>query len=121
MNLLPASVDLVDSVDLSQASDLSTSLVPRTLRAITTQGGQSGLVPSADAFAWPSSTRRSEANFIDGTPVEDSDSDETVYSSAEYVSGWSGSNSVERMAIAQYLANAAGPAVWSGRLINLYA
>lgn len=117
MKLLPASVDPVDP----QASDVSTSLVPLTQRAITTRGGQTGLVPSADNFAWSSSTRRSEANVIDATPVEDSDSDETGVLGAEYVSAWTGSISVERTAIAHYLFYAAGLAGWSGRLINVYA
>lgn len=122
MKLLPASVDPVDP----QASDVSTSLastslVPLTQRAISTRAGQVDLVPSAAAFAWSSSTRRGGANVIYGTPVEDSDSDETGALVGEYVSAWAGSNSVERAAIAHYLFYAAGRAGWSWRLISVYA
>lgn len=117
MKLLPASVDPVDP----PASDVSTSLVPLTQRAITTRGGQTGLVPSVDAFAWSSSTRQGGANVIYGMPVEDSDSDEIEILSGEYVSGWAGSNSAERTAIAHYLFYAAGSAGWIWRLINVYA
>jgi hypothetical protein len=117
MKLLPASVDPVDP----QASDVSTSPVPLTQRAITTRDSQVDLVPSADAFAWSSSTRRSGTNVIYGTPVEDSDSNETGALVAEYVSAWAGSNSVERAAIAHYLFYAAGRAGWSRWLINVYA
>jgi hypothetical protein len=118
MKLLPASVNPVDPL---QAPDVSTSLVPLTQRAITTRAGQISLVPSADAFAWSSSTRRGGANFIYGTPVEDSQSDETGPSDAEYVSGWAWNRPVESTAVAHYLSYAAGPAAWSGRLIDLYA
>jgi hypothetical protein len=117
MKLLPASVNPVDP---SQASDVSTSLVPLTQRAITTRAGQISLVPSADAFAWSSSTRRG-ASVIYGTPVEDTQGDETGNSRGEYVSGWHWSRPVESTAIAQYLAYAAGSARWSGRLIDMYA
>jgi hypothetical protein len=117
MKLLPASVDPVDP----QASDVSTSLVPLTQRAITTRDGQVDLVPSADAFAWSSSTRWGGANVIYGTPVEDSDSDATGALVAEYVSAWAGSNSVERTAVAHYLFYAAGRAGWNWRLISVYA
>jgi hypothetical protein len=116
--LLPASVNPVDP---TQGPDVSTSLVPLTQRAITPRGSQISLVPSAATFAWSSSTRRNGANRIDGTPVEDSESDETAGSGWEYVSGWDWSHSVERTAVAHYLAYAAGAAGWSGRLINLYA
>jgi hypothetical protein len=118
IKLLPASVNPVDP---SQAHDVSTSLVPPTQRAITTRAGQISLVPSADAFAWSSSTRRGGPTRISGTPVEDSQSDETGRSGWEYVSGWASNNSVERTAIAHYLSYAAGPASWSARLIDLYA
>lgn len=118
IKLLPASVNPADP---SQAPDVSTSLVPLTQRAISTRADQISLVPSADAFAWSSSTRRGEANFIDGTLVEDSQSDETAHSAWEYVSGWAWSRAVESMAVAHYLSYAAGPAAWSGQLIDLYA
>jgi hypothetical protein len=118
IKLLPASVNLVDE---SQASDASTSLAPLTQRAITTRAGKIGLVPSADAFAWSSSTRRSKANRIDGIPVEDSQSDQKGPSAWEDLSGWSWSPPVESTAIAHYLFYAAAFGSWSGRLINLYA
>ena len=118
IKLLPASVNAVNP---SQAPDVSTSLVPLTQGAIATRAGQIGLVPSADAFTGSSSTRRSGANVIYGTPVEESDSDETGVLIGEYVSGWAGSTSVERAAIAHYLFYAAGPAGWSWRLISVYA
>ena len=113
MKLLPAAVN---PVDLSP--DVSTSLVPLTQRAVTTQAGKNGLAPSADTFAWSSSTPRDQSNWIDGTPVEDSQSEETA---SEYVSGLAWSRPVESTAIAHYLFYAAAPAVWSGRLINVYA
>ncbi len=118
IKLLPASVNPVDP---SQAPDVSTSLVPLTQGAITARAGQIRLVPSADAFAWSSSTRRGGTNRIDGTPVEDSQSDETGRSDWEYVSGWAWSLPVESTAVAHYLSYAAGAASWNGRLINLYA
>jgi hypothetical protein len=120
IKLLPASVNPLDP---SQASEASTSLVPLTQRAIATRAGQISLVPSADAFAWSSSTRRGEANRIDGTPVEneDSPSDETGRSGWEYVSGWAWSRLVESTAVSHYLSYATSPAGWSGRLIDLYA
>jgi hypothetical protein len=115
IKLLPASVNPVDP------PDVSTSLVPLTHRAITTRAGQITLVPSADAFAWSSSTRRGGTNLIYGTPVEDSQSDETGRSGWEYVSRWARSHSVGRTAIAHYLFYAASPAGWSGQLIDVYA
>ncbi|MFZ0953178.1 MAG: hypothetical protein WAN17_12985 [Candidatus Sulfotelmatobacter sp.] len=118
IKLLPASVNPIDS---SQASDGSTSLVPLIQRAITTRASQISLVPSVDAFAWSSSTRRGEVNLIYGTPVEDSQSDETGRWGGEYVSGWAWSRPVESTAIAHYLSYAANPGGWSGRLIDLYA
>jgi hypothetical protein len=131
MKLLPASVGPVDP---SPASDVSTSLVPLAQRVIATQAaagvgmmrwlqsGQISPAPSADDFAWSSSTRRGAADFIDGTPVEDSQSDETAGSGWEYLSaGWAWSHSLQRAAIAHYLSYAAGSAGWSGRFINLYA
>jgi hypothetical protein len=122
IKLLPASVNpvgLPQEADVS--TDVSTSLVPLSQRAIATQGGKIRLVPSADTFAWSSSTRRGEANLIYGTPVEDSGSDETGRSGGEYVSGWAWGHSVESRAVTHYLFYAASFAGWSGRLINLYA
>ena len=115
IKLLPASVNPVDP------PDVSTSLVPLTQRAITTRAAQISLVPSTDTFAWSSSTRRGVANRIYGTIVEDSQSDETGRSGWEYVSGWAWSRPVALTAVAHYLSYAAGPAGWSGRLIDLYA
>lgn len=117
IKLLPASVNPVPS----QPPDASTSLVPLTQRAIATQSSQISLVPSADAFSWSSSTRRTEANFIYGTPVEDSQSDEAGHSAWEYVSGLAWSRSLESTAVAHYLSYAAIPAAWRGWLIDLYA
>jgi hypothetical protein len=116
IKLLPASVG---PVDLSQASDVSTSLTPLTPTAISARAGQTGLVP-VDTFAWSSSTRRSESNLIYGTPVEDSQSDETGSAGGEYVSGW-WSRPLESTAAASYLFYAAGPASWSGQFIDVYA
>ena len=116
IKLLPASVNSV----YPQAPDVSTSLVPLTERAITTQTGQTSLVPSADKFFWSSSTRPNQANWIDGIPVEDSHRDETV-SACEYLSGWASRRPVESTAIAEYLFYAAAPAGWSGRLLDVYA
>ena len=117
IKLLPASVN---SVDASQALDVSTSLVPLTQRAIATRAGQISLVPSADTFSSSSSRRPNRANWIDAIPVEDSQNDATV-SASEYVSGWAGSRPVESTAIASYLFYAAARAGWSGQLINVYA
>jgi len=117
MKLLPA----VNPVDPLQASDVSSSIVALTQRAITVRAGQTSLVPTADAFAWSSSTRRGEANRIDGTPVEDSQSDQTEPSGQQYVSGWAWSPPVENTAIAYYLSYAAGPAGWNSRLVDVYA
>jgi hypothetical protein len=117
IKLLPASANPVDP---SHAPDVSTSLVPLTQRAITTRAGQISLVPSSDAFAWSSSTRRGEANRIDGTPVEDSQSDETGRSGWESFSGWAWIRPIET-AIAHYLSHAASSAGWSGGLIDVYA
>jgi hypothetical protein len=118
IKLLPASVNPVDP---SPAPDVSTSLVPLTQRAIATRAGQINLVPSADSFAWSSSTRRGEANRISGTLVEDSQSDETGGSGWEYVSGWAWNRLAESTAVLHYLSYAAAPTSWSGRLIDLYA
>jgi hypothetical protein len=118
IKLLPA---WVNPLDPSQAPDLSTSLAPLTQRAITTQASQISLVPSADVFAWSSSTRRGETNLIYGTPVEDSQNDQTGHSAWEYVSGLVWSRPIESTAVAHYLFYAAGDAAWSGRLIDLYA
>ena len=73
IKLLPASVNAVDP---SQATDVSTGLVPLSQGAITMRASQISLIPSAGTFVWSSSTRRREANFIYGTTVEDSQSDE---------------------------------------------
>jgi hypothetical protein len=118
IKLLPASVNPLDP---AHATDVSTGLVPLTQRAITTRAGQIALVPSGDAFAWSSSTRRGESNRIDGIPVEDSPSDETNDSGGEYVSGWAWSRPVENTAIIHYLSYAAGTVRRSGRLLDLYA
>lgn len=111
----------VNPVDPPQAPDVSTSLVPLTQRAITTRARQNSLVPSADAFAWSSSTLRGVANRIYGTPVDDSQSDGTGRSGWGYLSGWAWSHSVERTALAHYVFYMASPASWSGRLIDVYA
>ena len=57
---------------------------------VATQSSQNRLVPSGDTFSWSRSTRRNEANWIDGTFVEDSRGDAAT-SAGEYVSGlaWS--------------------------------
>jgi hypothetical protein len=117
IKLLPASVN---SVDPSAASDVSTSLVPLTQRALATRSSQISLVPS-DSFAWSSSARPGASNLIYGTPVEDSQSDDTGTSRGEYVDGWAGSRPVESTATAHYLFYAAAPAGWNGRLIDVYA
>jgi len=114
IKLLLASVNPVDP------PDVSTSLVPLTQRAITTRSGQTSIVPSAGAFTWWSSTRDA-ANRLYGTPVEDSQGNDTGRSGWGYLSGWAWSHSVERTAVAHYLFYAAGPSSWSGRLIDLYA
>jgi hypothetical protein len=118
IKLLPASVN---SIDPSQAPDVSIGLVPLTQRAITTQAGQISLVPSADTFSWSSATSLERAKWIDGTPVEDSQSDETSSPAGEYVSGWAWSGPVESTAIATYRFYAAAAAGWSGQLIDVYA
>jgi hypothetical protein len=118
IKLLPASVNPVDP---SPAPEVSTSLVPLTQRAITTQAGQISLVPSADTFAWSSSTHRGGTNRIDATFVEDSQSDGTGPSAWEYVSGWAWSLPVESTAVAHYLFYASDTTGWLGQLINLYA
>ena len=118
IKLLPASSNPVEP---SQPSDVSTSLVPLTPTAIATRAGQISLVPSSDAFSWSSSARRGEPNRIDGTPVDDFQSDDAGHSGGEYVSGWAWSRPIEITAIAHYLSYAAGLAGWSGRLINVYA
>jgi hypothetical protein len=118
IKLLPASVNPVDP---SQVPDVSNSLVPLAQRAITTPADQISLVPSDDAFAWSSWTHQSGVNCINGTPVDDSQSDEAGLSGWEYVSGWAWSRPVELTAIAHYLSYAAGPANGRGRLIDLYA
>jgi hypothetical protein len=118
IKLLPAPVN---PADLSQAPDLSNSLVPLTQRAIITGAGQINLVPSSDAFAWSSSPRQGGAICIDGTPVDDSQSDATGRSDWEYVSGWAWSSPAQRMAADQYLSYATGPVGWKGQLIDLYA
>ena|ERR1700685_1787416 len=118
IKLLPASVNAVDS---SQTSAVSTSLVPLTPRAITRRAGQIALVPSPDAFAWSSSSRRGATNRIYGTIVEDFTSDQTGVSDSEYVSGWFWSASHARTALDHYLFYAANPTIWRGRSVDLYA
>jgi|SRR5579863_1320127 len=118
IKLLSASVNPVDP---SAALDASTSLVPLTPRALTTQTGQISLGPPADIFAGSSSARRGGANLIYGTAVEDSQSDEMGSSGWEYLSGWAWGRSVERTAVAHYLSYATGPAGWTGHLIDLFA
>src|SRR5271170_6959741 len=116
IKLLPASVNPVDP------PDVSTSLVPLTSRALAMRAGQTTVVPSADTFAWSSSsTRQRGPNSIDATPVEDSQSDATAGSGWESLSGWAWSHSVGLTAIAHYLFYAASPASWSGQLIDVYA
>ncbi|MGA9355871.1 MAG: hypothetical protein WBV46_19450 [Terriglobales bacterium] len=117
INLLLASVNPVDP---SQASDVSSSLAPRTPKAVTTQAGQSSLAPSGDTFSRSPSTPQGEANWIDGTFVDDSQSDATA-SAGEYVSGLAWSRPVASTAIAHYLFYSAAPSGWSGRLIDVYA
>jgi hypothetical protein len=118
MKLLPASVN-PDGVSL--VSDVSNSLVPLAQRAITTRAGEISLLPSADAFTPSSRTRRGGVNWINATPVEDSQTDETRLSLSEYVSGSAWSSTVERTAVATYLFYAAGFANLKARLISLYA
>lgn len=118
IKLLPASVNPVPP---SQATDVSTSLVPLTQRALITRADQTSLAAPAAVFAWSSSSRRGETNRIDATPVDDSQSDDTGHSGVEYVSGWAWSRPIESTAIAHYLSYAGGPARWNGWLINVYA
>ena len=118
IKLLPASVNPIDP---SGPSDVSTSLVPLTPRALATRASQINLVPSPDTFAWSSSTRPAGPNRISGTLVENSQSDETATSGQEYVTGSPWSRPIESTAAAQYLFYAAAPTGWTGPLINLYA
>lgn len=122
IKLLPASVNPVGPLP---APDVSTSLVPLADRTITARAGQTGLIPTSDAFAWSSLPHRAEPNRIEATFAEDSQADsqtdETGPSPWEYVSGWAFSRPVEITAVAHYLSYAAGLAGWNGRLINLYA
>jgi hypothetical protein len=118
MKLLPAAVD---SLDPSQIPDVSNSLVPVAQGEITMRPGQTGVAPSADAFSWSSRTRSAGPNWIDATPVEDSQSDEAGLSAVEYVSGWAWSVPIERTAIAHYLFYAAGLANRRRWLVDLYA
>jgi hypothetical protein len=78
------------------------------------------LLPPADTFSWSPSTRQDEANWIDGTFVEDSQSGATN-SVGEYVSGLARSYFVASTAIAQYLFYSTAPAGWNGQLIDVYA
>jgi hypothetical protein len=114
---LLASVNLVGS---SEAS-VSSSLVPLTSAMIASRAGKISIVPSGDGFAWSSSTQRGGANFIDGTLVEDSQSDGTGRAGGEYVSGWGWSRPVGSTAIDHYLFYTAAFAGWRGRFIDLYA
>jgi hypothetical protein len=117
IKLLPASANPVDP---SQASHVSASLVPLIPRAVTNQARQSSLIASGDTFSWSPSTRQDEANWIDGTFVEDSQSGATN-SVGEYVSGLARSYFVASTAIAQYLFYSTAPAGWNGQLIDVYA
>lgn len=115
IKLLPSSLSPIEP----QVPDASNSLVLVHETRIAPGVRQIPLVPSADTFAWSSGTR-SQANWIDGKPVEDSQGDETASSNWEYVSGaWS--YPVGRTAVAQYLSYAANAANSRGRMINLYA
>jgi len=116
IKLLPVSVD---SVDPSRGHGISPGLVPLTGRAIAPRTSQS-VGPSAEAFAWSSSTRRGEA-FIHGTPVEDSQSDQTGHPVWEYLSGWAWSRLRASTVVNHYLSYAAGPGNWSGQLVDVYA
>jgi hypothetical protein len=118
IKLLPASSNPLGP---SGASDVSTSLVPLTPRALATRASQINLVSSPDTFAWSSSTRPAGPNRISGTLVENSQSDETATSDQEYVNGSPWTRPIESTAAAQYLFYAAAPTGWTGRLINLYA
>jgi hypothetical protein len=118
IKLLPAAVNPVDP---SQASEVSTSLVPLTQRAISTRPTEIRIVPSTDAFVWSSSTRREGAHRVYGTFVEDSPRDDTGHSGWEYVTAEPWSRSVEGTAVAQYLFYAGYLANRSGRLIDVYA
>jgi hypothetical protein len=116
------SIKLLASVNPIDPPDVSTSLVPLTPRALATRAGPISIVPSADAFAWSSSsTRQRGPNNIDATPVEDSQRDATTGSGWESLSGWAWSHSVELTAVAHYLFYAATPASWKGLLIDVYA
>ena len=118
IKLLPASVN---SFEASQAPDVSTSLVPLAQRAITVGASRNSLVPSADAFAWSSSTRQDGATCINGTLVEDSESDAVGGSDWEYISQWAWSSPAQTTVVAQYLFYATASAAPNGRLIDLYA
>ncbi len=117
IKLLPGAVNPADP---SQAFDVSSSLVPVTQRGITSRASQSRLVPSGDTFSRSASGRPGEANWIDATVVEDSQSDARA-SDGDYVSGLIWGRPVASTAIALYLFYVAAPAGWSGRLIDLYA
>jgi hypothetical protein len=118
IELLPASVTPAGP---SQASGESTSLVLATPRAIATRASQISLVPSAGTFTRSSPARRGGAQFIYGTPVEDSPSDNAGLSPWQHVSGWAWNRLVANTAIAHYLSYAATPGSWTGQLIDLYA
>ena len=128
----PMSIRLLTAVNTAgplDAAEASVGLVPLTTRAMTAQAGQTSLVASgaaggvaiaSDRHSWSSATKARRANWIDATPVEDTESEGTA-SIPEYVWGWSGSASVERSAIAQYLFYSATPAGRSGWFLNVYA
>jgi len=123
MKLLGASVSAVDA---PVVSDGSGGLVPVGPRAVAMRSGEIGLVRSGNAFSGSPRARAggvnwNDGNWIDATPVEDSETDEARLSLAEYVSGPAWSGKVERTAAALYLFYAAGFAKMKGRLISLYA
>lgn len=118
MKLLPASVNPVDP---SRAPDVSNSLVPLAQQAISTRGGQISIDSSSDAFTWSARNRPAGLNWIDATPVEDSQSDEAGRPAVEYLSGWAWSSPIERIAIAHYLSYTAAATNGRGQFVNLYA
>ena len=118
IKLLPASVN---PLDLSHQPDASASLAPLPQSAIIARAVQATHSTAGDAFARSSSARRSEPKFIHGTPVEDSQSNDSGPSAWEYVSAWASRHLVENTVIAHYRSYATAPAIWNGRLINLYA
>ncbi len=117
IKLLPA----VNTVDPSPSSDVSTSLVPLTQKAITARAGQI-VVPSTSRFTRSPARPRGGTKRFSFASAEDSQSDQTGRPGWGYLSaGWNWSHSVQLMAVAHYLSYAAASASWSGRLVDLYA